>query len=75
MSLSFNGDLPYGQRTRAEHILGTVDDLVADFLYYDRKENEELPQGAIQAAILEGEISAELIIERFTAVLMEALGT
>ena len=65
---------PYGQRTRAERILGTVDDLVADFLYYDRKEDENLPRGAIEAAILEGEITPELIAERFTFGLMEALG-
>lgn len=32
-------------------ILNTVKDLVSDFLYYDRKEDEDLPRGAIEEAI------------------------
>ena len=40
-----------------QHILGVVSDLMADFLYYDRKEDEDLPRGAIQAAIKSGEIT------------------
>jgi len=30
-----------------ELVLGAVDGLVEDFLYYDRKEDEDLPAGAI----------------------------
>ncbi len=29
--------------SRAETILGIVDDMIADFLYYDRKEDQGLP--------------------------------
>ena len=46
-------------------ILITVDDLVADFLYYDRKEDEELPQEAIYKAIKGGDITEDEIVERF----------
>jgi len=37
--------------TREEHILGVVEDLASDFLYYDRKEDEDLPRGEIEAAL------------------------
>ncbi|MEE9374509.1 MAG: hypothetical protein V3V00_15750 [Saprospiraceae bacterium] len=48
-----------------EKILKTVSDLVADFLYYDRKEDEELPKGSIEKAIHDGEITIDEIVERF----------
>lgn len=51
-------------------ILDTVSDLVADFYYYDRKEDEELPRGAIEAAIISGEITVDEIVEHFRATLV-----
>lgn len=50
---------------RRELILATVSDLVSNFLYYDRKEDEELPRGSIQHAIEVGEISASEIVKAF----------
>lgn len=55
---------PEQQRQR-ESILDTIDDLVAKFLYYDRKEDEELPVGAIEAAVRDGVITWDEIGERF----------
>jgi hypothetical protein len=46
-------------------ILGTVSDLVADFLYYDRKEDESLPRGTIEKAIEDGAITVDEIVEVF----------
>ena len=54
-------------------ILNTVDDLVGSFLYYDRKEDEELPRGAIDQAVADGEITVEEIVERFRAGLKRSL--
>lgn len=54
-------------------ILGTVDDLVVDFLFYDRKEDKEVPVGAIQEAILRGVMSESDIVKRFAEQLREAL--
>jgi hypothetical protein len=51
--------------SKRELILGNVEDLVADFLYYDRKEDEELPRGAIEQAIREGVITADEIVAEF----------
>lgn len=52
-------------QSRREIILMTVDDLVADFLYYDRKEDEDLQRGAIEEAIAAGEVTAEEIVAAF----------
>lgn len=56
-----------------ELVLGTVEDLVSDFLYYDRKEDEELPRGAIQSMIRNKEISIDEIVAEFRSKLEEGL--
>lgn len=52
---------------RKDVILGVVGDLVADFMYYDRKEDECLPRGAIEKAIEVGAITEDEIIEKFAS--------
>ena len=54
---------------RRETILATAKDCMADFLYYDRKEDEDLPCGAIEAAIQDGVVTVEEILEIFRAAL------
>jgi hypothetical protein len=46
-------------------ILDNIDSLVADFLYYDRKEDEDLPRGVIETSIASGVVTIEEIVERF----------
>lgn len=46
-------------------ILNTIDDLVANLLYYDRKEDENLPRGAIEQAVEHGVITVDEMIEKF----------
>lgn len=48
-----------------ENILNTIDDLCSDFLYYDRKEDEELSFDDIQEAVKSGEITIDEMVERF----------
>ena len=55
------------------YIEGTVKDLVADLLYYDRKEDNSLPRGAIEQAIKDGIITKEEIINVFTKALEDNL--
>ena len=43
----------------------TISDLVADFLYYDRKEDQELPRGAIEDMVASGETSWDEIAAKF----------
>ena len=54
-------------------ILDTVGDLVVAFLHDDRKEDEELPLGAIQNAVKKGEISIDDITLFFKGRLIKAL--
>lgn len=51
--------------TRREGILNTIIDLAADFLYYDRKEDEELPVGSIEESIRAGEVTVAEIVSVF----------
>ncbi len=46
-------------RTR---ILNTALDLGGALLYYDRKEDEELPVGAIEQAVIDGVVSVDEIV-------------
>lgn len=59
---------------RRDLIETSINDLVSNFLYYDRKEDEELPRGSIQEAIAAGEISVEEIVATFNKELREGLG-
>jgi hypothetical protein len=58
---------------RKTQILGAIEDLVGSFLYYDRKEDEDLPEGSIQNAIADGLITADEIIKQFSDTLREGL--
>lgn len=51
----------------------TVRDLVADFLYYDRKEDEELPSGLIEEMLSEHEVSVDEVVRWFEEELVERL--
>ena len=46
-------------------ILSRVEDLISDFLYYDRKEDEELQRGEIELAIKSGLITRDDIVSEF----------
>lgn len=49
----------------AEILLSTIQDKVSDLLYYDRKEDEDLPVGAIEKLIATNEISVSDLVEEF----------
>lgn len=59
--------------TPKEIILQAVNDLVTDFIYYDRKEDEVLQVGAIESAIENGQITVDEIVLEFRMRLTEAL--
>jgi len=52
-------------------IRNTIDDLVSGLLYYDRKKDEDLPPGAIQEAVKNGEITIDQIVIEFRKHLVE----
>jgi hypothetical protein len=55
-------------------IINTVKDLCSNFLYYDRKEDEELSAEDLQNAINSGEITIEEIVAEFETNLRNTLG-
>ena len=61
------------KRVRRQAILDKVDDLVSDFLYYDRKEDEELGVGSINEAVHTSEITVDEIVATFRKSLEEGL--
>lgn len=52
-------------KTRRQIILDVTNDLVIGFMYYDRKESETLPRGAIEEAVENGEVTVQEIIDEF----------
>jgi hypothetical protein len=54
-------------------IINTVSDLVSDFFYYDRKEDEDLGRGEIEQAIKDGVLTVDDIVEKFKESLIERL--
>jgi hypothetical protein len=54
-------------------IMDTVSDIIANFLYYHRKEDEDLRVGEIESAIKNGEITVDEIVEKFRTSLLEGL--
>ena len=59
--------------TRKQLIEAAVKDLASDLVYYDRKEDEELPRDSIQLAIINGEITMKDIVDVFANKLNEVL--
>lgn len=65
--MSLPDELPaYGKRTRRDHIAAVTSDLVGELMYYGRKEDEDLPTGAIEAAVATGEVTVDEICELFS---------
>jgi hypothetical protein len=60
-------------RVMEDVIKNTIEDLVSDFLYYDRKEDEDLPRGVIEGSIASGKLSVEDILKTFEAKLRKGL--
>ena len=56
-----------------DRILASVSDLVANLLYYDRKEDFDLPVGAIDRAIRDSEVTVDELVEQFRADLVKGL--
>jgi len=57
-------------KTKKEIILGKVTDLAFNLMFTDRKGCEELPEGSIQDAVYEGELSVDDMVDRFRSELL-----
>lgn len=56
-----------------EYVNDVIGDMIADFLYYDRKEDDILPQGKIDEMVEAGEITVDEMVEVFRFHLTEGL--
>lgn len=52
-------------------ILITAEDLMKNFLFYDRRDDEELPRGAIEKALRNGTVTVDDILAVFRSALEE----
>jgi len=59
--------------TQKEYILATVKDLCANFLYYDRKEDDELSGDDLEEAVKNGIVTIDEMVETFREVLKKNL--
>ena len=48
-----------------ETILNTIKDLCANFLYYDRKEDEDLSADELEEAVKNGTVTIDEMVETF----------
>lgn len=60
-------------RERRAEILDELEVLASDFVYNDRKDDEDLPRGEIEAAVRAGEITVDEMIAHFGACLRVVL--
>jgi len=56
-----------------QQILDTITDLCSNFLYYDRKEDEDLSAEDIKDAVKSGEITIDEMVEEFRKHLKNSL--
>lgn len=61
------------EKTRRQHIIDRLTDGISALLYYDRKEDEDLPRGEIERAILSGEITVKEMVEVWSTELRKGL--
>ena len=60
-------------QAEGEDVLDVVEDLVSNFIYYDRKDDEDLPRGRIEELVEAGDVTVDEIVARFRSKLKEAL--
>lgn len=64
---------PEPSEVTKQDILDYISDLVSNFLYYDRKEDEDLPLGAIEDAVENDVITIDEMVDAFARSLRDGL--
>lgn len=59
---------PEAERQR-QHLFNVIDDSVGNLLYYNRKEDEDLPVGVIEKLVADGVVTLDEIVARFRSAL------
>ena len=53
-------------------VLDTIDDIIGDLVYYDRKEDEELGTGEIEEMLVNGDLTVQEMVDHFSLKLNDA---
>lgn len=64
---------PKKYKNMKELILNKIENLCSDFLYYDRKEDEDLSYEQLKGAVLSGEITIDEMVDKFRKHLEDTL--
>ncbi len=60
-----SGNVTPPERTRKDRLFMTMDTMVSNLYYYDRKEDDDLPVGSIEEMIELGEVTVDEMVEQF----------
>jgi hypothetical protein len=55
----------FEEEVDGSYVLDVISDLVSDFLYYDRKEDDTLHVGAIDSLVKNGELTIDEMVDEF----------
>ena len=58
---------------KKKYIMDVIDDMVSDFVYYNRKEDEVLPDGSIEQAVKDGIVTIDEMCNYFRRCLTDVL--
>lgn len=61
------------KRTDRDHLAAILSDMLSDLFYYNRKECEHMPVGAIEEMVENGEVTVDEIIDFVNAGIRDAL--
>ena len=59
--------------SKKQHMLDIIEDLITDYLYYDRQEDEDLSFEEVEELVKSGEITAHEISECFDKDIRKAI--
>ena len=65
--------MPRRKKIKKEKLKDVVGDTVFKFLYYDRMEDDDIPVGAIEYAVMTGEVTFEELVSMFRSSLYEGI--
>ena len=69
-----NGNIVRAKAAQVKKLaVDIIEDVVANYLFYDRKEDEDLPQGEIEKLIESGELTIDELVEKFMEELTKGL--
>lgn len=70
MHVNEHGD---DERATPSYVMDVISDMVSDFLYYNRKEDDILERGMIEDMVKRGDLTIEQMVSEFEKLLRKAI--